>query len=68
VDVTGSPGAGVIETTLSTVTGRTYELVFHYARNSFLGTEAGDAQVEVVGSGILLGRTQLRLSTFIPAS
>jgi len=54
VDLTGSPGAGVIETSFGTLPGHTYELVFHYARNNLLGAETGDAEVEVLGAGPLL--------------
>lgn len=54
VDLTGSPGPGVIEASFATIPGGEYELVFHYARNDLLGASTGDAQVEVLGSGILL--------------
>ncbi|HMB69080.1 MAG TPA: hypothetical protein VKU85_07200 [bacterium] len=54
VDLAGSPGAGVIETTFPTVVGQSYELVFHYARNALLGLLTGDALVEVVGGSTLL--------------
>ena len=50
IDLAGSPGAGVLETSFTTVLGATYELVFHYARNNLLGSSIGDAQVDVVGT------------------
>jgi len=54
VDLTGSPGAGVMEAAFPTAPGTQYQLVFHYARNNLLGADTGDAQVEVIGSGLLL--------------
>ena len=57
VDLTGSPGAGVIQTTFATIPGATYKLTFHYARNNLLGAATGDAQVDVLGTGSLLQAT-----------
>lgn len=57
VDLAGSPGAGVIEATFSTVPGQSYRLVFHYARNALLGVEVGDARVDVTGGSSLLSAT-----------
>ncbi|HMB71339.1 MAG TPA: DUF642 domain-containing protein [bacterium] len=57
IDLAGSPGAGMLETTFATTPGMAYELVFHYARNAFLGAETGDAEVDVVGAGSLLEAT-----------
>jgi hypothetical protein len=54
IDLTGSPGAGVIETTIPTLPGQPYELAFEYARNNLLGAVIGEAQVEVVGGVVLL--------------
>ena len=54
IDLAGSPGAGVIETTFTTLPGEEYDLVSHYARNDLLGAETGDAQVDVIGSASLL--------------
>lgn len=49
VDLTGSPDAGVMEAAFTTLPGEVYELVFHYARNNFLGPTVGMAQVDVIG-------------------
>lgn len=50
IDLAGSPGAGVIQTSFATVPGATYALTFHYARNNNIGGATADAQVDVVGS------------------
>jgi len=55
VDLSGSPGAGVVQTTFPALAGRAYEIVFHYSRNGNLGGSTGDARVEIVGTGSLLG-------------
>lgn len=57
VDLTGSPGPGVMETTFGTEAGAAYELSFHYARNNLLGADTGDAEVEVLGKTLLLHET-----------
>jgi len=49
VDLTGSPDAGVMEAVFATQPGTEYELVFHYARNNFLGATVGMARVDVIG-------------------
>ena len=54
VDLTGSPNEGVMEADFATIPGLAYDLRFHFARNNFLGSNTGDAEVEVFGSGILL--------------
>lgn len=50
IDLAGSPGAGVIQTSFATLPGATYALSFHYARNNNIGGATADAQVDVVGS------------------
>lgn len=54
VDLAGSPGQGVIETTFNTLPGTEYELAFHYARNSNAGSSVSSAQVEVIGASTLI--------------
>ena len=57
IDLTGSPGAGVIQTTFATLPGSRYQLTFHYARNNLLGAATGDAQVDVLGTASLFQST-----------
>lgn len=54
IDLTGSPGAGTLETEFATTPGAAYELTFHYARNALLGADTGDAEVDVLGTTSLL--------------
>ncbi len=54
VDLTGSPGQGVMETTFNTLPGTEYELVFHYARNDLNGSTVASAQVDVIGTSALI--------------
>ena len=54
LDLSGSPGAGVIATSFATTAGKKYTLSFHYARNNQLGATPARARVEVVGSAPLL--------------
>ena len=57
IDLAGSPGAAIIETSIATTPGQTYQLEFFYARNNNLGTTLGEARVETEGNSILLDRT-----------
>lgn len=57
VDLAGSPGAAIIETSFSTTPGQGYQLSFYYARNNNLGIALGEARVETEGASILLDRT-----------
>jgi hypothetical protein len=53
IDLTGSPGAGVMEADFATTPGMAYELIFHFARNNLLGAEPGVAVVEIEGAGMI---------------
>ena len=57
VDLAGSPGAGVIVAGFATISGRSYRLVFHYARNNLLGATPGQARIDVEGGSPLLSVT-----------
>lgn len=59
VDLSGSPGPGVMAATFPTTAGRTYSLAFHYARNNNLRSTPGQAKIEVMGAGPLL-TTEIR--------
>lgn len=50
VDLTGSPGAGIMEAAFSTVPGKEYKLIFHYARNHFVDPDTARAMVSVIGT------------------
>lgn len=50
VDLTGSPGEGVMETTFPTLPGTEYEMVFHYARNAYIDPDTARAMVEIEGT------------------
>ncbi len=57
IDLAGSPGAAIIETSFATTPGQVYQLAFYYARNNNLGLTLGEARVETEGNIILLDRT-----------
>ena len=54
VDLAGSPGAGVMSTSFATAPGQRYNIRFYYARNNGLGSNAGRANVAVLGASPLL--------------
>lgn len=57
VDLTGSPGAGVMEVNFTTTPGVAYELTFHYSHNANIGNAVARAQVQVFGLDTLLEDT-----------
>ena len=59
VDLAGSPGAGVMSTTIRTTPGQRYTLAFHYSRNNDLRAKPALARVEVIGAATLL-RSELQ--------
>jgi hypothetical protein len=54
VDLAGSPGAGVMETTFNTIPGTEYALSFHFARNNNIGAGVASADVDILGTTTLL--------------
>ena len=50
IDMGGTPGAGVVETSFPTVPGRTYELDFFYAQND-VASDTPACRVRILGSG-----------------
>jgi len=54
IDLSGSPGAGVLATSFATRPGQMYQVSFQFARNNALGATPGHARVEVLGAVMLM--------------
>lgn len=50
IDMGGTPGAGVVETSFATVPGRTYALEFFYSHNDF-ASDTPSSRVRILGAG-----------------